>query len=678
MTTETTNAAVLTVEEIEALKGASVQINHDATDIMSGNLHMWAGKHGTLQGTNPFGAALISVGNATKVFDRDQFAITAAPGAAPADAPAATATEAATGPAARLVDAPPLLAINSPTNPRRRRGLDVDSLRTLADSIIAHGLGSPILVRPLPASRVEETSGMEPRPAYEVVAGERRWRACQLAELPTMLMFVREMSDQAVLEMQLVENIEREDLDPMEEAEGFALLREKLGYTVEQIADKMGKGRGPSYVRKRMKLLDLTPESREAMYDGTLQLSTGLLVARYPAEKQAAAIKHIAGMATKAADGTLVPAPFRDVSLALYRKFATILKTAAFDTTDPGLVLTAGPCTLCSKRTRAHEDLFAEATDAGEDSCLDSACWQDKKTAHVQRIRADAQARGLQVMDESEALKVAPSPHSSYRSGYTRLTDTAYIETGDDGEERVVTYADALRAQGRKAPKPVVLINPHTAKAEELIPDDVAPKLLPKKVQEERAAEAAEIEDGVARRQAQQDATPPEVRALRRQDVMRAIMFRLFDAVRTRDRTTDELRLIAEQFIAHNNDTAFGFLEQYMGWDSGQDGDPAAYLREKLAALDAQQLAQVITMAAMEGALNLYGGRYQDEEDALPYIQAQGIDVLAVRDKVDEDLQRQQAAAAGGSDGDADDAVDDQDPDSDADTDADEQEGGAA
>jgi len=677
MTTETTNAAVLTVEEIEALKGASVQINHDATDIMSGNLHMWAGKHGTLQGTNPFGAALISVGSATKVFDRDQFAITAAPGAAPADAPAASTHLPALRPP--LVDAPPLLAINSPTNPRRRRGLDVDSLRTLADSIIAHGLGSPILVRPLPASRVEETSGMEPRPAYEVVAGERRWRACQLAELPTMLMFVREMSDQAVLEMQLVENIEREDLDPMEEAEGFALLREKLGYTVEQIADKMGKGRGPSYVRKRMKLLDLTPESREAMYDGTLQLSTGLLVARYPAEKQAAAIKHIAGMATKAADGTLVPAPFRDVSLALYRKFATILKTAAFDTSDPGLVLTAGPCTLCSKRTRAHEDLFAEATDAGEDSCLDSACWQDKKTAHVQRIRADAQARGLQVMDESEALEVAPSPFSSYRSGYTRLTDTAYTEVGDDGEERVVTYADALRAQGRKAPKPVVLINPHTAKAEELIPDDVAPKLLPKKVQEERAAEVNDLlQKGAARYQAKQDATPPEVRALRRQDVMRAIMFRLFDAVRQRERTTDELRLIAEQFIACNNDAAFGFLEQYMGWDSGQDGDPAAYLREKLAALDAQQLAQVITMAAMEGALNLYGGRYEDEEDALAFVQEQGIDVQAVRDKVDEDLQRQQGAAAGGGESDAGDSVNDQGLDSDADADADQQKDGAA
>ena len=173
------------------------------------------------------------------------------------------------------------------------------------------------LVRLLPASRLEETSGMDPRPAYEVIAGERRWRAAQLAELSTMPMVVRHMSDQAVLEMQLVENIEREDLDPMEEAEGFQLLREKLGYTVEQIADKMGKGRGPSYVRKRMKLLDLTPESREAMYDGTLQLSTGLLVARYPAEKQAAAIKHIAGMATRLPDGTLVPAPFRDVSLAL-------------------------------------------------------------------------------------------------------------------------------------------------------------------------------------------------------------------------------------------------------------------------------------------------------------------------------------------------------------------------
>lgn len=644
MTTQTTIAAVLTAEELDLLKGASVQIHHDAVDMGSNNLHMWAGKHGTLQGINPFGAALIAVGNATKVFDLDQFSVTAAPGAAPADAPkeAPKASADDHAPTVRLVNQPPLYAINSPTNPRRRRGLDVDSLRTLADSITTHGLAQPILVRPLPASRVEDTSHMDPRPAYEVVAGERRWRAAQLAELPTMPMLVRDLTDGAVLEIQLVENIEREDMDPMEEAEGFALLREKLGYTVEQIAAKMGKGRGPSYVRKRMKLLDLTPESREAMYDGTLQLSTGLLVARHPAEKQAEAIKFIAKMATKGADGSVVHAPFRDVSLALYRKFATILKTAAFDINDPGLVFNAGPCSTCSKRTRAHEDLFAESTDAGEDSCLDSTCWAEKKTAHMQRVRADAQARGLTVLEEAEALKVAPSPWSSFRPGYVSLDATAYTEVGDDGQEREVTYADALRAQGRKAAKPVVLINPHTSKAEELLPDDVATKLLPQKMQDEQAARVQRTNQARER----VDTRSPEEKAWDRSAVMRAAVIRLFDAVRQRERTVEELRLVALQTIAHRDGDNLEILEVYMGWGDAHDADdPTEYLCEKIAALDADQLAQVITMAAIEAALTTWNGHYGDDEDALAYLQAYGIDVLAVQAKVDEDLERQNQPA---------------------------------
>jgi len=640
MTTATTND--LTLDDIETLKGASVQINHECIDPMSGDLHMWAGQHGTLIGTTPLGGITIAVGKREKIFDRKDFTVTAPPGAAPAT-PIAPKVAASHGDVPELVNVAPLQAINSPTNPRRRRGLDLDSLRALADSITAHGLGNPILVRPLPSSRLEETSGMDPRPAYEVIAGERRWRAAQLAELPTMPMVVRHMDDQAVLEMQLVENIEREDLDPMEEAEGFALLREKLGYTVEQIADKMGKGRGPSYVRKRMKLLDLTPESREAMYDGTLQLSTGLLVARYPADKQAAAVKLIASMATKGADGSPVPAPFREVSLALYRKFATILKTAAFDITDHTLVMTAGPCTTCTKRTRANEDLFAESTDAGEDSCLDSQCWADKKAAHVQRVHADAQARGLQVIEGSDAEAIAYTPHSKFRIGYVSLDQTAYTETGDDGEEREVTYADALRAQGRKAPKPVVLINPYTSQAEELLDQDAAEKLLPKQVQEKKAAEVAETEQRLEQARAAMDPLSEEVRAMRRQEVTRAVLFRLFDGVRARERTTADLLLIAEQFLAHSTEQ-FGHLEQYMDWDSAQHDDPAEYLREKLAAMDANQLGQIITMLSIEAAITLYGGRYDDEDQAVAFVQAQGIDILAVRDKVNDDLERQLSA----------------------------------
>jgi len=647
MTTETQDSPI-TANDPEA--GSHVRLREHLT-IPAGGPDKHAGMYGTIAGRDPFGGYLIKVGAKTMHYSREDFLVVAEPSAeqlasalmrdeiasfntAPGAVPKQTQPQ---GVVPQLVNVPPLNAINSTTNPRRRRGLDLDSLRALADSILQHGLGNPILVRPLPASRLEETSGLEPRPAYEVIAGERRWRAAQLAELPSMPMVVRHMDDQAVLEMQLVENIEREDLDPMEEAEGFALLRDKLGYTVDQIAERMGKGRGTSYVRKRMKLLDLTPASREAMYEGTLQLSTGLAVAHYPAETQAKAVKIIKAMETTGTDGRRVPAPFRTVVLELYRKLNTLLKTAAFDTQDPGLVFNAGPCSTCPKRSQAAADLFAESRDAGEDSCLDTACWETKKTAHVQRIHVDAQARGLEVIDGEDAAKIIPSPYSSYVSGYTRLTDTAYT-MGEGADTREVTYGDALRGQGRKAPKPVILINPHTSKAEEVIPDDLAQKLRPKEVQERDAQRQQ------AARQPVEDPRPPELQALRRADVRRAVLLRAFDAIRARERSVDELRLIARNVWECEPE----LTESYLGWSDELDNlehDEAQQLRaDKINAMDADQLAQAITMGALEFEVGSQLGGWQynpTNTAAVDAVGIFGIDILAVRDKVDADLQRQ-------------------------------------
>jgi len=660
-TTMTTNADTdtehATTSPNDPPVGSAVQLRHNLTTDY-GAADPDAGLHGSIVGRDPFGGYQIKTGAGhVRIRSRGDFIVTALPPARADEALQGLSTgDATAAPALRLVMAPPLLAINSPTNPRRRHGLSIDSLRALADNIAAVGIGQPILVRPLPASRVHETSGMDPRPAYEIIAGERRWRAAQMAELAVIPMFLRPMSDEAVLEMQLIENIEREDLDPMEEAEGFALLRDKLGYSVEQIAEKMGKGRGASYVRKRMKLLDLTPEAREAMYDGTLQLSTGLAVAHYPADVQPKAVALIKSMArtVQGSDGskTTAPAPFREVASALYKRFNLVLAQAGFDTTDPVLVMTAGACTTCPKRTGHTPELFDDAPQAA-DSCTDAACWDAKKAAHVQIIRVDAEARGLTVMDPADADKVVRQPRSNHAEGYTPLNQVVHTEAGDDGKERAVTVADLLRAQGRKAPKATVIIHPHTCQALEVVPNAVADQLISAHAKQHTAA-AADAQDaaaqGATNSAAQAHAgTEPEqpadpaiqaMRALRRPDVLRAVMYRLFDSVRVRARSPADLLLIAEQFIAHH-EAPFSYLEEYLGWeDMTQDEDPEDYLRNKLAALDADQLAQVVTMAAMEAALTFFGGRYGAEAEAADYLTEQGIDILAVRDKVADDQAR--------------------------------------
>lgn len=619
--------------DADSLIGKTVRIKATTLDATTQNPHMWAGLWGEVTGQTPFGGLNVAVGNKTKIFEASDLEVVA--DAAPPPPPPARKDE-ATPAEASLVYESPLTAINSPTNPRRRRGLDVDSLAALADNIRKHGLFTPILARPLPVERVEETADMNPRPSLEVVAGERRWRAVQLAELKTVPFLVKPLTDAEVLEIQLIENIEREDLDAMEEAEGFDLLRTRLGYTVEQIADRIGKGRGASYVRKTMKLLDLCPEAREAMYEGHLGRSTGLVVARYPAERQAAVLAYIKSQAVKAGKGT-EPAAFRLIAPMVHTRFNLKLASAAFDIEDAALLPDAGACSQCPKRTGNEQDLFGDGDMVDGQSCTDDACFAAKKTAHAQRLRANAEAEGLHVIDGDEAKEVRPNPHNPVLKGYVRLSDVAGTVKGGDGEEREITFEDALRAKGRKAPKPTMLIDPHTGKGEKVIPLALADELTP---------------------EAQTTAPPPtagafahvsaplteEDKAWRDGPVRNAGLMRLFDAVRSRPRTEDELRLALRTLLSIS--TELPRLERYLGWDEAlRDSDePFGVYRAKCADLDATQLGEVLTMAALEIALTEYG-----YDDIVPHelLAAYGIDLLAVRDKVADDMQHQDGTPLG-------------------------------
>jgi len=129
------------------------------------------------------------------------------------------------------------------TNPRKN--FNPAKLAELSESIKASGVHQPILVRPLPGSRVADTfdihmsgGGLKERPAYEIVAGERRYRACQQVGLADIPVLVRDMTDGQVLECQIVENLQRDDLTALEEAEGFESLQ-ATGATVDGIASAM-------------------------------------------------------------------------------------------------------------------------------------------------------------------------------------------------------------------------------------------------------------------------------------------------------------------------------------------------------------------------------------------------------------------------------------------------------
>ena len=153
----------------------------------------------------------------------------------------------------------PIEWINSgPWQPRRR--FDTETLAELADSIRSKGLVQPVLVRP--------RAGTANR--YELIAGERRWRAAQMAQLHNIPAIIRELSDEEAYELALIENIQRADLSAIEEAEGYRQLIDSFAYTQEQLSEIIGKSR--SHIANLLRLLGLPAEVRDMIVDGRLTM----------------------------------------------------------------------------------------------------------------------------------------------------------------------------------------------------------------------------------------------------------------------------------------------------------------------------------------------------------------------------------------------------------------------
>ncbi|MGN1306173.1 MAG: ParB/RepB/Spo0J family partition protein [Faecousia sp.] len=168
-------------------------------------------------------------------------------------------------------------------NPNQpRKSFDEEELQALADSIAEHGILQPLAVRALDGG------------FYQIIAGERRWRAARMAGLEEVPVVVLEADDRTVMELALIENLQRQDLNPMEEAEGYRVLMEEYGLTQEQAAARVGKSR-PA-VTNALRLLALPEEVREMVEDGTLSAGHARAVLSLPNERlqKAAAQKIIA------------------------------------------------------------------------------------------------------------------------------------------------------------------------------------------------------------------------------------------------------------------------------------------------------------------------------------------------------------------------------------------------
>lgn len=204
-----------------------------------------------------------------------------------------------------------------PNKEQPRKDFDEEALAELADSIEKHGLLQPIVVRPRVSGR------------YEIIAGERRWRACRMAGLNRIPALIREMDEQTAAEVALIENLQREDLNPYEEALGYSALIDRFSLTQEEAAERVGKSRAA--VANAVRLLKLPSKMLEALREGKITAGHARALLSAEGEKQEEMFRlALAGASVRSLEAMLkkkTAAPKKEVKVNnFHREVALSLK----------------------------------------------------------------------------------------------------------------------------------------------------------------------------------------------------------------------------------------------------------------------------------------------------------------------------------------------------------------
>lgn len=307
----------------------------------------------------------------------------------------------------------------SPLNPRTT--FDQQSIDELAESIKTHGIIQPMTVR---------KSGKN---KYELVCGHRRYRAAKIAGLKEVDCIERELTDEQALEVMLLENFQRKDVHPMEEAAGFAALQRMNRMNVSQIAERVGKSR--QYVAERIKLDRLIDPLKTHFFEGRFNLSTAAQIAAMPEEAQQEWMD-------EQYEGR------RDWSQSnLLKALDTNLDSAKFDIKDEKLIASRGSCIGCEFNT-ATSDLFPEL--GGESRCLNKPCFMKKASESAMRILRQAAADGVTVIfdrweDDGNIARIMQSNGIAYILN----DDAVEVELPPDREFHMEEFDGGWQEDGR-------------------------------------------------------------------------------------------------------------------------------------------------------------------------------------------------------------------------------------
>lgn len=328
--------------------------------------------------------------------------------------------------------------VESRTNPRRK--FDEERLKELAESIRQFGILQPILVRPFPIlARPEDAAHGK---THEVIAGARRFRAAAIARLEEVPVRIIELDDAAMLEIQLIENLQREDVHPLEEAEAYAGLLKLDGHTVESIAGKVGKDR--SYIYRRLSLARLIEPVKAALMDGRLPVQLAIEIARVHGEaSQAKAFEECFPRQWKGGREVHDTAGIAEVTQAQLSRFVREeilleLSSAPWRKDDGDLLPEAGPCNRCEKRSGAPNNLglFGDVPKKN-DCCLDPGCFARKRSAFVKITIEQSAAAGEPLvpvssdyLDPEEEKELGVPGRHSYRQIHDAKGRCANAEHG--------------------------------------------------------------------------------------------------------------------------------------------------------------------------------------------------------------------------------------------------------
>ena len=290
----------------------------------------------------------------------------------------------------------------SPFNTRKR--YDSNRLMEMAASITQQGVIEPLVVR------LSQANGRADY--FEIIAGSRRFRAAALAHQDVVPCLVRQdVDDDTAIKIMTIENLQREDVHPLEEAEGYRLLIKRNQYDAPGLAVTVGKSE--SYIYQRLKLLDLSPDVRKAFLADAITAGHAILLARLTPPDQKAGLDECVREDE--------PLSVRGLAQWIENEIHRDLSKVPFDVSDPDLLPKATACVLCLKRSGTQPSLFPDIVN--RDTCLDPACFKAKLTAFIGR-------REIELKRAQQAVVKVTTSYGAYGPEAKLLPAKDYTKAG--------------------------------------------------------------------------------------------------------------------------------------------------------------------------------------------------------------------------------------------------------